>query len=466
MDMFKRIIITLVIVILGSTYINAQELKLESVAMEMMTQTVPMQRQDLNGQVCALVKVIMPGEKVVFEGSVIGECPYKTSEYWCYLSPGTKSLKIKYPNLPPLLVDFTEYFGSGVKSNRIYNIVIRVPQSKRDIHKGPLKGSFRLEDPKDVRLFYIHSSSGKRDLVSVLQTDSIFFNFSEGRYGKPVGQGQGTPYLNFKISEAHEGDSLILLTSNKAYISHSTVITLKDIVNGTISLNYPQKKKRKPFKVSLYDCINKDTLPEINIGLFEKKDNGWKDYIETFFTRFANNRNNPDEMCKYMEIDKTYVVKFDHNDAINNHHYRGLWDWDEEVVINPLEESDVNIKVRPYDTPSLDFWIGTKREGSEIKIIPANGKFPEYFQWQNKSNIYRQGSFYQFQGFPIIFPTTFNFSSDGYKTMQVSFYDTPPSAYYVSNLKNGKTVFMMNEGDSSEIEYYEYRNGKLRKRKD
>lgn len=456
----------LYVLILSITFsLPAQELKLESVAMEMNPQTVLMQRKDLNGQVCALVKVIMPGEKVVFEGSLIGDCPYKTSEYWCYLSPGTKSLKIKYPNLPPLLVDFTEYFGSGVKSNRIYNIVIRVPQSKRDIHKGPLKGSFRLEEPKDVRIYYIHSSSGKRDLVPMQESDSVFYNFSGRTYSKYVDHAKGITYRNFTIPEAHEGDSLILLTSNKAYISHSTVITLKDIVNGTISLNYPQKKKRKPFKVSLYDCINKDTLPEINIVLFEKKDNGYLDYIETFFTRFVDNSNNPDEMCKYMEIDKTYVVQFDNNDAINNHHYRGLWDWNEEVVINPLEESDVIIKVRPYDTPSLDFWIGTKRERSEIKINPVNGKFPEYFQWQNKSNIYRQGSIYQFQGFPITFPTTFNFSSDGYKTMQVSFYDTPPLVYYGSNLKNGKTVFMMNEGDSSEIEYYEYRNGKLRKRR-
>lgn len=152
MDRFRRIIITFVIVMLGGAYNNAQELKLESVAMETMTQTVPIQRKDLNGQVCALVKVIMPGEKVVFEGSVIGECPYKTSEYWCYLSPGTKSLKIKYPNLNPLLVDFTEYFGSGVKSNRIYNIVVKVPITLRDIQKGPLDGTFKLLEPKDVKL--------------------------------------------------------------------------------------------------------------------------------------------------------------------------------------------------------------------------------------------------------------------------------------------------------------------------
>ncbi len=462
MGRLREILLCVMLTLIGNFY--AQELKLESVAMETMTQTVPIQRKDLNGQVCALVKVIMPGEKVVFEGSVIGECPYKTSEYWCYLSPGTKSLKIKYPNLPPLLVDFTEYFGSGVKSNRIYDIVIKVPINNRDLHKGPLKGSFRLEEPKDVQLYYIHSSTGKRDLIPLQEPDSVFYHFSGRSYSKYGDQSRGIIFRNFFISEAHEGDSLILATSNKAYVSQSKDITVKDIVNGTISLNYPQKKKRKSFKVSLYDCINKDTLPEINIGLFVKKDNGWKDYIETFFTRFANNRNNPDEMCKYMEIDKTYVVKFDHNDAINNHHYRGLWDWNEEVVINPLEESDVIIKVRPYDTPSLNFWIGTKENGCEIQMNTMDNALPEYYQWQNKSDKYHQGSFYNFQGFPILFPATFNFSSDGYRTMQITFYDNPPSAYDVWRLKNGKTVFLMHEGNPLEIEYYEYRKGRLRKK--
>lgn len=231
--------------------IYAQELKLESVAMETMTQTVPIQRKDLNGQVCALVKVIIPGEKVVFEGNVIGECPYKTSEYWCYLSPGTKSLKVKYPNLRPLLVDFTEYFGSGVKSNRIYDIVIKVPIINRDIHKGPLKGSFKLKEPKDVQLYYIHSSSGKRELVPMQRQK----NFG------------GEIFMNFTIDLAHEGDSLILISSNRAFMNIATKITLKDIVNEAIGLIYPQKRMRKPFNIHVVDCLTNDTLSRFHISL-------------------------------------------------------------------------------------------------------------------------------------------------------------------------------------------------------
>lgn len=426
----------------------AQELKLESVAMETMTQTVPIQRKDLNGQVCALVKVIMPGEKVVFEGSVIGECPYKTSEYWCYLSPGTKSLKIKYPNLKPLLVDFTEYFESGVKSNRVYNIVVKVPITHRDIHKGPLGGTFKFSEPKDIKLMYIHSSSGNSDYVPLQKVEGVRMK----EY-----------YMKFTIPEAHEGDSLKLITSSKAFINEATEITLKDIVNESIELKYPQKKKRKQFNIHVVDCLTNDTLPRIFISLFRKSEESYRrdDYLGSYFTNFANRKNNPAEIWKKMEIDKTYVIEFDY---YNNKPYRGIWDWDEKVEVKPFDESDIIVKVRSIETPNLNFWIGAKGQETEIQISPLTGPLPQYNQWLNKSNQHTQGTFYKFQGFPIAFPATFRFSAEGYETMQITFYETPPNIRYVNSLKKNKTVFMMKQGSASEIQHFEYRNGKLKKK--
>lgn len=106
---------------------DAVEMKVKSFAVLMEVMSVPMQRTDNNGEVCALVKVIIPTAQAAFEGNVIGTCDYKTSEYWCFLSPGSKRLKIKYPGCEPLLVDFTELFGSGVQSKKIYELSIIVP---------------------------------------------------------------------------------------------------------------------------------------------------------------------------------------------------------------------------------------------------------------------------------------------------------------------------------------------------
>lgn len=456
MEVFK--IKLLCILILSITLqMSAQELKLESVAMETMTQTVPIQRKDLNGQVCALVKVIMPGEKVVFEGSVIGECPYKTSEYWCYLSPGTKSLKIKYPNLNPLLVDFTEYFGSGVKSNRIYNIVVKVPITLRDIHKGPLDGTFKLLEPKDLTLLYIHSSTGKSDYIPLQKVeggDLMMMHYKNG---------SKDDYMKFTIPEAHEGDSLKLISTNKAFINRATEITLKDIVNESIELWYPQKKKRNQFNIYVVDCLTNDTLPRFDISLFRKSERSGRseDYLGSYFTYFVDKKNNPAEIWKKMEIDKTYVIKFDY---YNNKPYRGIWDWKESIEVKPFDESDIIVKVRSIETPSLNFWIATKERVNEIRISTITGSLPQYNQWLNKSNQYTQGTFYKFQGFPIAFPATLRFSAEGYETMQITFYETPPNVEYVNSLKNGKTVFLMKQGSASEIQHFEFRNGKLKKK--
>ena len=56
---------------------SAQEVRLKSVTMT--TDPMPhyMQRTDLNGEICGLVKVIIPGNQVRFEGSLIGEPEFK-----------------------------------------------------------------------------------------------------------------------------------------------------------------------------------------------------------------------------------------------------------------------------------------------------------------------------------------------------------------------------------------------------
>lgn len=103
--MKKHLFIQLFIITFG-LFANGQEIMIKSFSLQMEPMTVPMQRTDANGNVCALVKVIIPNAQASFEGSLIGDCDYKTSEYWCYLSPGSKQLRVKYPNCEPLMVNF------------------------------------------------------------------------------------------------------------------------------------------------------------------------------------------------------------------------------------------------------------------------------------------------------------------------------------------------------------------------
>ena len=80
-----------------------------------------MQRRDYNGDICAIVKVQLPVEGAEFEGYVDFLPPeFKTNEYWVYMSPGKKYLKVKCPMRKTLTVYIPDYIGEGVSANRIY----------------------------------------------------------------------------------------------------------------------------------------------------------------------------------------------------------------------------------------------------------------------------------------------------------------------------------------------------------
>lgn len=119
-----RIIILILCLTFTFVSIIAQDIQVKSFSLQIEPMTVPMQRTDANGSVCALVKVIIPDAQATYEGNVIGECEYKFAEYWCYLSPGSKQLKVKCSKCEPLMVNF-EY---PLETKQIYELVLTIPQ--------------------------------------------------------------------------------------------------------------------------------------------------------------------------------------------------------------------------------------------------------------------------------------------------------------------------------------------------
>lgn len=88
------------------------------------------ERKDLNKQPCALIKVQVALKDVKFEGSVVGEPIYKTSEYWVYVPKGKQTLRVKHPDYLPLEIKLP--YGDEVKElkgNRVYilTLVTNIP---------------------------------------------------------------------------------------------------------------------------------------------------------------------------------------------------------------------------------------------------------------------------------------------------------------------------------------------------
>ncbi len=107
-------------------FAQAEEIKIKSFSEKWEPMTVGMQRKDNNGEICPLIKVVLPSDQAGFEGNIVGNCDYKISEYWCYLTPGSKYLKVKYPGYEPLMVDFVSLAGKGLESKHIYELILSV----------------------------------------------------------------------------------------------------------------------------------------------------------------------------------------------------------------------------------------------------------------------------------------------------------------------------------------------------
>lgn len=78
--------------------------------------------RDRNGNLCALIKVAIPRAECKFEGSVISQ-NYDINEYKVYMSPGAKTLQLRYSGYETLRVDLTEYTGSdGLVGGTTYEL--------------------------------------------------------------------------------------------------------------------------------------------------------------------------------------------------------------------------------------------------------------------------------------------------------------------------------------------------------
>lgn len=80
-------------------------------------------RFDLNDEPCALIIVAYPSPGAVFSGNIIGDVEFKVNEYWVYVTPHTRFLKIQAPGQPSKMIDFRDYgFTSGAEPTATYSL--------------------------------------------------------------------------------------------------------------------------------------------------------------------------------------------------------------------------------------------------------------------------------------------------------------------------------------------------------
>lgn len=123
MKLLKYILFTVALLAV-SVIIRGQELKVdffEQAVTDITARTSAV--KDLNGKICALVKVSLPVERCEFSGNIIGSPEFHASEYWVYMTPGSKQLQIRCPGHKTLFADLRSGNGEqGVESGVTYRL--------------------------------------------------------------------------------------------------------------------------------------------------------------------------------------------------------------------------------------------------------------------------------------------------------------------------------------------------------
>ena len=124
--------ILLIVLDLMFTIACTAQIKIESVTENLMDLTAATQKRlDLNGSPCALVKIEMISPEASFQGNVVGNVAYNVGEYFVYVSPGSKLLKLMHPGQTPLTIEFPKYGISQLKGEVTYCVKLSVPSNIR-----------------------------------------------------------------------------------------------------------------------------------------------------------------------------------------------------------------------------------------------------------------------------------------------------------------------------------------------
>ena len=125
--MIKKLLILASLLFAVFISIDAQKMTVESfeyLPKDLTARTSP--RNDRNGTPCAVIRVGIALQGVVFDGNTIGAPVYNTGEYLVYMPEGSKQLTIRHDSYLPLTVVFADYGIDKVESSSTYRLTVPI----------------------------------------------------------------------------------------------------------------------------------------------------------------------------------------------------------------------------------------------------------------------------------------------------------------------------------------------------
>ena len=123
--MIKKLLILASLLFAVFISIDAQEMSVKSfeyLPKDLTARTSP--RNDRNGTPCAVIRVGIALQGVVFDGNTIGAPVYNTGEYLVYMPGGSRQITIRHDSYLPLTVVFADYGIDKVESSNTYRLTV------------------------------------------------------------------------------------------------------------------------------------------------------------------------------------------------------------------------------------------------------------------------------------------------------------------------------------------------------
>ena len=118
-------ILSLIFIIIHSLMVSGQSLVIKECIQHPTDLTASTKaRIDNNGEYCALIKIDAPNINIIIQGNVIGDVEKFGSQYWCYVTNGTKQLVILSDECSSINVKFEDYGFYSVAGRRTYFVNI------------------------------------------------------------------------------------------------------------------------------------------------------------------------------------------------------------------------------------------------------------------------------------------------------------------------------------------------------
>ena len=256
---------------LGLVRISAQDIEVKKFEPLEKDQTAALSpRKDINGVTCGLVKVQINEDGVEFEGNIIGDVVNHSSEYWVYLSKGTKRLNLKHPNYIPVTIVLGDYGVARIESNRTYSLVLKANHKKNTVSNKMGKVLLKVQPPN----------------ADLSIDGTVVPNQSDGVY--LIELPQGNHYCSVKI-----GNSDIY---NKQFVVGKKLTEVK--IDLTV------------YFASVYvEC--KDNDEEIYVNNVYKGKGSWAGNISSGITNFEIKKEGCHPVLRTIEILENEEVKLD-----------------------------------------------------------------------------------------------------------------------------------------------------------